>query len=42
MKANSPAPSRKPIEIKRGNVTVKIYTAKNRANGISYDQYTLV
>lgn len=42
MKAKSSPPSRKPLEIKRGNVTVKIYTAKNRANGISYDQYTLV
>ncbi|MFM8471172.1 MAG: tyrosine-type recombinase/integrase [Limisphaerales bacterium] len=31
-----------PIQIKRGSVTVKIYTSKNRANGISYDRYTLV
>lgn len=42
MKVKASPSSRKPIEIKRGSVTVKIYTAKNRANGKSYDQYTLV
>ena len=42
MQAQPRPSSRKPIEIKRGNVTVKIYTGKNRANGKSYDQYTLV
>lgn len=26
---------------KRGNVTVKIYTDKNRANGTNYDQFVL-
>jgi hypothetical protein len=31
----------KPIEVKRGNVTVKIYQGKNRFNGIDYPQFTL-
>ena len=30
-----------PLPIKRGNVTVKIYAINNRANGASYQQYTL-
>lgn len=38
----SKAGSPKPIEIKRGNVIVKIYTGKNRVNGVHYNQYTLV
>ena len=42
MKPPTDPPSRKPIKIKRGNVTVKIYTGKNRANGKTYDQFTLV
>jgi len=40
MKSNSV--SKRPIEIKNGNVTVKIYTVKNRVNGASYPQFTLV
>jgi protein-disulfide isomerase-like protein with CxxC motif len=31
----------KPLAIKRGNVTVKIYTGKNRVNGTNYQQFTL-
>ena len=31
-----------PIQIKRGSVTVKIYTEVNRVSGISYDQFTVV
>lgn len=30
------------MEIKRGNVTAKVYRCKNRVNGTSYDQFTLV
>jgi hypothetical protein len=30
-----------PIEVKRGNVAVKIYQGKNRVNGIAYPQFTL-
>ena len=33
--------SRKLIEVKRGNVTVKIYQGKNLVNGKSYPQFTL-
>lgn len=33
--------NRKPIEVKRGNVTVKIYQGRNRVNGIDYPQFTL-
>ena len=40
MKSNSV--SKRPLEIKNGNVTVKIYTVKNRVNGASYPQFTLV
>src|SRR5713101_3989457 len=32
---------KRPIEIKRGNVTVKIYAGKNRVNGTVYPQFTL-
>lgn len=37
---SSPSPG-KPLLVKRGNVTVKLYAVKNRANGASYQQYTL-
>jgi integrase len=40
MKSNSV--SKRPLEIKNGNVTVKIYAVKNRVNGASYPQFTLV
>jgi integrase len=40
MKEN--AVSKKPVEVKNGNVTVKIYAGKNRVNGASYSQFTLV
>ena len=41
MKTNlSPTPGR-PLVIKRGNVTVKIYAGKNRVNGTNYHQFTL-
>jgi integrase len=37
-----PSPAlKRPIEIKRGNVTVKIYAGKNRVNGTVYPQFTL-
>ncbi len=42
MKAKAGSSVTAPVQIKRGSVTVKIYTAKNRANGTSYAQYTLV
>lgn len=42
MKTNASSTSKFPVEIKRGNVAVKIYRGKNRVNGTSYDQYTLV
>ena len=41
MKTNLSPASGKPLVIKRGNVTVKIYTGKNRVNGTSYQQFTL-
>src|SRR5208337_2607255 len=31
----------KPLAIKRGNVTVKVYAGKNRVNGTNYQQFTL-
>jgi len=31
-----------PIEVKRGSVTVKIYTEVNRVNGVPYNQFTVV
>jgi hypothetical protein len=40
MKSNSV--SKKPLEIKNGNITVKIYAGKNRVNGASYPQFTPV
>ena len=33
--------NRKPIQVKRGNVTVKIYQGNNRVNGTIYPQFTL-
>jgi hypothetical protein len=38
----SPSSSRKPLEIKRGNVTVKVYPTINRVAGVEYEQPTLV
>ena len=42
MKPKCATSGKKPCEIKRGNVTVKIYTANNRVGGTDYPQYTLV
>ena len=42
MKASLTSGSRKPVEIKRGNVTVKIYTGTNRVADKAYAQFTLV
>lgn len=36
----SPAPG-KPLSIKCGNVTVKVYAETNRVNGTDYEQFTL-
>ncbi len=33
--------NRKPLEVKRGNVIVKIYQGNNRVNGVNYPQFTL-
>ena len=33
--------NRKPLEVKRGNVIVKVYQGINRVNGIEYPQFTL-
>jgi integrase len=41
MKVNLFPTSGKPLAIKRGNVTVKIYAGKNRVNGTNYQQFTL-
>jgi len=41
MKANAAPALKRPLEIKRGNVTVKIYAGKNRVNGTVYPQFTL-
>ncbi len=41
MKAKSSPTPGKPLEIKLGNVTVKIYTGKNLVNGTTYQQFTL-
>ena len=42
VKSRTGTTTRKPILIKRGNVTVKIYSGTNRANGAAHDQFTLV
>jgi DNA-binding XRE family transcriptional regulator len=36
----SPTPG-KPLAIKRGNVTVKVYAGRNRVNGTNYQQFTV-
>ena len=41
MKAKAVPSLKRPLEIKRGNVTVKIYAGKNRVNGTVYPQFTL-
>jgi integrase len=41
MKAKSFPSAGKPFAIKSGNVTVKIYSGKNRVNGTHYQQFTL-
>ena len=41
MKTNATPALKRPLEIKRGNVTVKIYAGKNRVNGTVYPQFTL-
>jgi integrase len=41
VKTNVSPVLKRPLEIKRGNVTVKIYTGKNRVNGTAYPQFTL-
>ncbi len=41
MKGNLSPALKRPLEIKRGNVTVKIYGGKNRVNGTLYPQFTL-
>jgi integrase len=41
--AASPSPAlKRPLEIKRGNVTVKLYAGRNRVNGTVYPQFTLI
>jgi integrase len=35
-------PPKLPLEVKRGNVTVKVYSTINRVNGVVYEQPTLV
>jgi integrase len=42
MKANLTSIRHKPVEIKRGNVTVKIYSGANRVADKVYPQFTLV
>ena len=42
MKAKANAAPKRPIEIKRGNVTVKIYTGANRVGDKEYPQFTLI
>jgi hypothetical protein len=41
MKAKVNSVFKKPLEIKRGSIVVKIYTIKNAVNGTVYPQYTL-
>src|SRR3989442_6349386 len=41
MKTKGSPALKKPLEIKRGNVTLKIYAGKNRVNGTVYPQFTL-
>ena len=42
MKAKDSPTPKKPLLVKRGNVTVKIYTGKNLVNGISYERFFVV
>ena len=42
MNAKQSPPAKKPLEVKRGNVTVKIYSTLNRVAGVDYEQPTLV
>ena len=42
MKAKLSSVRHKPVEIKRGNVTVKIYSGANRVADKVYPQFTLV
>ncbi|HUD48277.1 MAG TPA: site-specific integrase [Candidatus Baltobacteraceae bacterium] len=42
MEANRATSRSKHVQVKRGNVTVKIYTGKNRVAGKVYPQFTLV
>jgi integrase len=42
MKAKAGSDADAPIQVKRGSVTVKIYSGANRVSGISYDQFTVV
>jgi hypothetical protein len=42
VKAKLTTSNRKPVEIKRGNVTVKIYAGRNRVPDKVYPQFTLV
>lgn len=42
MKAKAVSSVAAPIQIKRGSVTVKIYTEVNRVNGVPYNQFTVV
>jgi hypothetical protein len=41
LKAKLSPSAGKPLAIKSGNVTVKIYAEKNRVNGTNYQQFTL-
>ena len=42
MSAKHPENRRKPIEVKRGNVTVKVYAVQNRVGKTVYRQYAVV
>lgn len=42
MKTKAKLTFKKPLEIKRGNVTVKVYAGQNRVNGAAYEQFTVV
>ncbi|HVU27024.1 MAG TPA: hypothetical protein VHG71_04725 [Verrucomicrobiae bacterium] len=42
MKAKTATVSKRPIEVKNGSVTVKIYEGTNHVQGNSYTQFTVV
>ncbi|NBV24630.1 MAG: site-specific integrase [Proteobacteria bacterium] len=42
MKVKTDCPAEAPILVKRGSVTVKIYTESNSVNGATYQQFTVV